>query len=178
MRLMWLIVVTGLLAGGCAWQPPAADQDRQPGAAGASDRGRPPPVAASRADRDPVADRAAEVAVRQVGTPYRYGGASPRGFDCSGLVQYAYRQAGLRVPRTTAQLWRHATPVDRTAMRTGDVLFFNVDGKPSHVGIYLGNGRFVHAPSSGREVTTESLSTEFYRRRLLRAGRLTAAIRD
>jgi len=118
-----------------------------------------------------VGERAAAIAARQVGTPYRYGGSSPQGFDCSGLVHYAYARAGKSVPRTTAQLWAGVEPVQSSRMQAGDLLFFKVDGKMSHVGMYLGDGQFVHAPSSGRTVSVETLGSEFYRRALLRAGR-------
>lgn len=107
----------------------------------------------------------------QLGVPYRYGGSGPRGFDCSGLVQYSYRQAGKAVPRTTSALWDHAQPVDQRNIRAGDLLFFTIAGKMSHVGLYLGNGRFVHAPSTGRVVSVESLSSAFYSRAFIRAGR-------
>lgn len=117
-------------------------------------------------------ERAAAVALDQVGTRYRYGGDSPQGFDCSGLVHYAYAQAGLNVPRTTGQLWAAAARVDRRDLRRGDLLFFRIDGKMSHVGLYLGERRFVHAPQSGRTVSVESLDAPFYRKALLRAGRL------
>ena len=119
-----------------------------------------------------LGERAAAVAVDQVGTRYRYGGDSPRGFDCSGLVHYAYRQAGLNVPRTTGQLWAAAANVDRDDLRTGDLLFFRIDGKMSHVGMYIGQRRFVHAPQSGRSVSVASLDAPFYRKALLRAGRI------
>ena len=117
-------------------------------------------------------ERAAAVALDQVGVRYRYGGESPQGFDCSGLVHYAYNQAGVNVPRTTTQLWAAAANVDRADLRAGDVLFFRIDGKMSHVGIYLGEKRFVHAPQSGRSVSVASLDAPFYRKALLRAGRL------
>ena len=118
-----------------------------------------------------VGEIAAAVALDQVGTPYRYGGSSPNGFDCSGLVQYSYFRAGKRVPRTTGQLWSSTAAVDRNELRIGDVLFFKVEGKMSHVGLYLGGRRFVHAPSSGRAVSVASLDSPFYKSALLRAGR-------
>lgn len=118
-----------------------------------------------------VGERAAAVALRQVGVPYRYGGKSPNGFDCSGLVYYSYVQAGKRVPRTTAALWSTTVPITRENLHAGDLLFFQIDGKMSHVGMYLGNGRFVHAPSSGKSVAVQSLNSPFYRHALLRAGR-------
>lgn len=117
-------------------------------------------------------DWAALVALEQVGVPYRYGGNSPQGFDCSGLVQYSYSHAGVAVPRTTGQLWSAARTVERRDLRAGDLLFFNIEGKMSHVGMYLGDERFVHAPQSGRRVSVASLDAPFYRAALLRVGRV------
>lgn len=122
--------------------------------------------------RASAGDRAASVALNQVGEPYRYGGNSPGGFDCSGLIQYSYSRAGYSVPRTTGQLWSAAETVDRHQLRAGDVLFFSIEGKMSHVGLYVGEQRFVHAPQSGRSVSVESLQAPFYRRAFVRAGRL------
>ena len=119
-----------------------------------------------------VGERAAAVALRQVGVPYRFGGSSPAGFDCSGLVHYSYASAGLAIPRTTAALWARMAPVDARSMRTGDLLFFDIQGKMSHVGIYVGDERFVHAPSTGKRVSVDSLDAEFYRRALIRGGRV------
>ena len=116
--------------------------------------------------------RAAAVALDQVGVRYRYGGSGPQGFDCSGLVHYAYAQAGVAVPRTTGQLWAAAVDVDRGDLRAGDLLFFSIEGKMSHVGMYLGKRQFVHAPQSGRTVSVASLDAPFYRKALLRAGRI------
>jgi cell wall-associated NlpC family hydrolase len=109
--------------------------------------------------------------LRQVGVPYRYGGSNTSGFDCSGLVQYSYRKAGKSVPRTTGQLWAATTTVHPDELREGDVLFFRVEGKMSHVGLYLGGQQFVHAPSSGRTVSVESLTSPFYSAAFIRAGR-------
>lgn len=116
--------------------------------------------------------QAALVALEQVGVPYRYGGNSPQGFDCSGLVQYSYGHAGVAVPRTTGQLWSVARTVERRELRAGDLLFFSIEGKMSHVGMYLGDARFVHAPQSGRRVSVASLDSPFYSAALLRAGRV------
>ena len=115
--------------------------------------------------------QAAAVAVRQLGVPYRFGGTTIAGFDCSGLAQYAYARAGKRIPRTTAQQWQELTPVARNRLAAGDLLFFRIDGKISHVGLYLGENRFVHAPSSGREVSIAELNSDFYRRAFVRGGR-------
>ncbi len=116
----------------------------------------------------------AMVAKEMVGVRYRYGGSSPSsGFDCSGLIYYSYKRIGLRSPRTTRDLYRHAQPVHRSELRTGDILFFKLDGKKvSHAAIYLGNGRMVHAPSSGKRVSYASLRSRFWRNRFIGAGRL------
>ena len=129
------------------------------------------------ATRTPIAqsqklgERAAAVALHQVGVPYRYGGSTTTGFDCSGLVQYAYAKAGKSVPRTTGQLWSSTSTVQRNRLQVGDLLFFNIDGKMSHVGMYVGKERFVHAPSSGRTVSVEDLNAPYYASALLRVGR-------
>ena len=118
-----------------------------------------------------VGEQAAVVAVRQLGVPYRYGGSTSKGFDCSGLVHYAYSKAGKSIPRTTAGQWQNLQPVAANGLRVGDILFFNIEGKVSHVGLYLGSRRFVHAPSSGREVTIAELDSAYYRKVFVRGGR-------
>ncbi len=112
------------------------------------------------------------VARTQLGTPYDYGGADPRGFDCSGLVYYAYRRAGVDVPRTTQLQRQDAIPVPLSRLRPGDVVFFRVSRrKPSHVGIYAGRGMFIHAPSTGKVVSYASLNNPYWRERVVSAGR-------
>ncbi|MGI9205543.1 MAG: C40 family peptidase [Woeseiaceae bacterium] len=128
-------------------------------------------VARESANSRTVGERAAVVALRQIGVPYVYGGSTDQGFDCSGLVQYAYAGAGRRIPRTTSEQWRQLTPVKDREMRVGDLLFFRIGGSISHVGMYLGDRRFVHAPSSGRQVSVEVLDSDFYRRAFVRAAR-------
>jgi cell wall-associated NlpC family hydrolase len=117
------------------------------------------------------AQKAAAVAIQQVGVRYQYGGASLGGFDCSGLVHYAYGKAGKRIPRTTAAQWNNMRPVANHDLRVGDILFFRIAGKMSHVGMYLGDGEFVHAPSTGGAVSVASLRSEFYQAAYIRAGR-------
>ena len=116
-------------------------------------------------------EQAAIVAVRQIGVPYHYGGSTVKGFDCSGLVQYAWSGAGTRIPRTTSEQWRQLPPISERDLRAGDLLFFRIDGRISHVGLYLGDRRFVHAPSSGREVSVANLDSDFYRRAFVRGAR-------
>jgi len=114
----------------------------------------------------------AGVAAAQVGAPYRYGGATPRGFDCSGLVYYSYRKAGIRVPRTTQAQLRNANRVPLTQLQPGDLVFFKLDRRPvSHVGIYTGNDRFIHAPSSGKRVSFTTMNDPYWQARLIAAGR-------
>jgi murein DD-endopeptidase len=122
---------------------------------------------------NPTTHSAVTFAKRQVGTPYHYGGSSPqRGFDCSGLIYYSYRRAGLDVPRTTDGLYDSTFPVDPRSLHQGDLLFFSIKGKVSHVGLYVGNGKFVHAPSSGKKVSYASIENPYWREHLVRAGRL------
>jgi cell wall-associated NlpC family hydrolase len=121
-----------------------------------------------------VFDSAAGHALSMIGKPYRYGGASPAGFDCSGLVHYSFRQAGARIPRDTDALRLAAHPVEPAALRRGDLIFFDQEGKKnSHVGIYLGDGRFVHAPSSGKSVRSDRLDSPYWRRHLSETRRLS-----
>lgn len=111
------------------------------------------------------------IANAQIGVPYRYGGNRPDGFDCSGLVQFTHQRAGIAVPRTTAEQWRTAARLDRRHLLPGDVLFFSLGGrKPRHVGIYEGQGRFIHAPSSGKTVARASLDNPYWRARWVGSG--------
>lgn len=120
----------------------------------------------SSAPKQPEADagaRAARNALEMQGKPYRAGGSSPRGFDCSGLVQYSYARANMRLPRSTEGQWASSRAVPRKEIRPGDLLFFNEEGKRnSHVAMYVGNNRFVHAPSSGKQVSTASLADRYW----------------
>ena len=114
-----------------------------------------------------------QAAESRLGAPYRYGGAGPDAFDCSGLVTYAYRQLGVFVPRTAAEQFAAATPVPRGDLRPGDLVFFRLGGREvSHVGIYTGDDRFVHAPQSGGQVRMASLDDDYFRQRFAGAGRL------
>lgn len=106
---------------------------------------------------------------------YRYGGSSPeQGFDCSGLVAHVFLEAyGVRLPRTVQSQSELGMPVDLSELQPGDLVFYNTLGRPfSHVGIYLGDSRFVHAPKAGARVRVESLSTGFWARRFNGARRI------
>ena len=116
--------------------------------------------------------RLALLALEQLGAPYRFGGDSPQGFDCSGLVRFVHTQAKLNVPRTAADQQRAATAVSMAELQAGDLLFFRVGGAHiDHVAIYQGDGSFVHAPSSGHFVSKAALGEDYYQRRLVSAGR-------
>ena len=108
-----------------------------------------------------------------VNAPYRFGGSHPStGFDCSGLIQFSYRQAGLAVPRSTDDQRRASRPIGLADLRPGDIVFFDQEGKKSsHVGIYVGNGRFVHAPSSGKRVRSDELKVPYWRKHISEARR-------
>ena len=120
-----------------------------------------------------VAAEAARVAESLQGQPYRWGGEDPGGFDCSGLVFYAYEQAGVRVPRTSRQQYEAVRPLYIHQLAPGDLVFFTMPGKfLSHVGIYLGDQRFVHALNPQNPVMISSLDDDYWQRRLVRAGAL------
>ena len=119
-----------------------------------------------------AAYQASNIAAAMVGKPYRYGGNSPKGFDCSGLVYYSYRHAGLAVPRSTETQRARTHKVSLSRLTRGDLLFFDQEGRfSSHVGIYLGGNRFVHAPSSGKRVRVDSLNEPYWQRHLVDARR-------
>jgi len=105
-------------------------------------------------------------AISLVGTPYRYGGTKPdTGFDCSGLIGFVFHEAaGLQLPRTTRELIDiDAKSIDRTDLQAGDLVYFNSrGGRVSHIGIYVGENRFVHAPSSGGVVRIDRLNTPYW----------------
>ena len=164
LRTFWLPLLLGLtaLATGCA-SSPATPVARPQGRITIEPR---------------VVDKAvggaiAEVAMGMVGTRYLYGGTDPaQGFDCSGLVYYAYGQAGYRVPRTSQELFRTVRKIAVGKADPGDLMFFQDQAKLSHVGIYLGDGLFVHAPASGENVAIASLDSPYYRQHLVAVGRL------
>ena len=115
---------------------------------------------------------AAKVALGAVGVPYRWGGSSPAsGFDCSGLVYWAYGRLGVAVPHSSYALYGVGRSVRRARLRAGDVLFFSGLG---HVGLYLGRGQMVHAPYSGRRVEVVDLRSSHYGLRLVGARRIVS----
>jgi cell wall-associated NlpC family hydrolase len=117
-------------------------------------------------------ERAAKIALRAIGVPYRWGGESPAsGFDCSGLVRWAYGHVGIDLPHNSYALYSEGRMVSEARMEPGDVLFFSGLG---HVGLYLGRGRMVHAPQTGRHVEVVGLGQSHYGQRLVGARRVAS----
>ena len=109
---------------------------------------------------------------RYVGVPYRWGGESRRtGFDCSGLTMVVYRLNGLDLPRSSRQQWKVGRRIDRSRLQKGDLVFFATRGgnRVSHVGIYTGGNKFLHAPSRGRRIQSSSLSDKYFKTRYVGA---------
>ena len=112
--------------------------------------------------------KAVKTAVTMIGKPYKYRGDTPQGFDCSGLVRYSYLSAGVEVPHGTHELMNATRSVGGGSARQGDLLFFDQGGKKySHVGIFIGNGLFVHAPSTGGTVRKDSLTDPYWKQHYL-----------
>jgi cell wall-associated NlpC family hydrolase len=155
-KVVWLLLALPVALAACASGPAPSGSQTE------SEHGR------------NAAERAAEQAAKLVGKPYRYGGAAPStGFDCSGLVQFSYRQAGVAVPRSTEDQRRASSRIRMPDLRPGDLLFFDQEGKKnSHVAVYLGEGRFVHAPSRGKQVGTDRLDSPYWKQHLSEARRL------
>lgn len=113
-------------------------------------------------------------ALSYLGTRYRYGGSSSRGFDCSGFTSYIYRRHGINLPHSSSAQYRVGTPVSRSELRPGDLVFFRTRGsRISHVGIYIGNGKFVHASSARGRVRIDTLNSGYYKQRYVGARRIT-----
>lgn len=106
--------------------------------------------------------KAVNIVKDAIGTPYVWGGAKPGGFDCSGLLQYAWGKAGVKIPRVTYDQWRAGKAVGRTQLQAGDAVFFrgsdSKNGLPGHVGMYIGGGRFIEAPKTGDVVHISNLA--------------------
>jgi murein DD-endopeptidase len=118
---------------------------------------------------------AIKVAKKQIHKKYRWGGTSPRtGFDCSGLMQYAYKTAKINLPRTAAEQYKFTKRISLAKLMVGDLIFFHTRrtrARVNHVGIYLGGGKFIHSPRRGKKVSIASLS-KYWRRKAVGAGRV------
>jgi cell wall-associated NlpC family hydrolase len=133
----------------------------------------PSPTSEHELDTPTKGDQAVRFALEAVGVPYRWGGESPSsGFDCSGLVRWAYGRVGIDLPHSSYALNGEGRRVSESGMQPGDILFFEGFG---HVGLYLGRGRMVHAPQTGRNVEVVRLASTNYGSRLIAARRVVAA---
>jgi cell wall-associated NlpC family hydrolase len=160
---MFILLFVGTISAGCGTVP------KTPVAVPAPADGAARPAASDAAE-------VAFVALSMVGTPYANGGTAPEtGFDCSGLVAYVFaRAARLQLPRNTYELARAGTSVEAMALQPGDLVFYNTQRRAfSHVGIYLGEARFVHAPSTGGAVRVEDMRLGYWARRFDGARRLS-----
>jgi cell wall-associated NlpC family hydrolase len=158
------VFVIAFIAGGCAGTPRAPSIPAE----------NPTEVVGESRPATSEGEEIVRVAAGLIGSPYRFGGADPRqGFDCSGLVFYSFDRLGVEVPRTAADQRHAAKPVTRDELTPGDLVFFRSSGRRvDHVGIYAGEGRFIHAPSKGAVVTYAYLDDPYYRAHFVSAGRL------
>jgi len=159
------IFLIAFLAGGCSsipQQPSSPPQSRE-----TVGDWRPADVASG------AGEQLVRVAAGLIGTPYKFGGDDPRGFDCSGLVFYSFDRLGIEVPRTAADQRRAARSVEPESLTPGDLVFFRTTARRvDHVGIYAGDGRFIHAPRAGAVVSYAYLDDPYYRQHFVSAGRL------
>ena len=169
-------ILLAALAGACAShvvRPEPFPQPEQP--AEETGCGAPHSPCAGEAPTIAATPDVVRAALELRGRPYAPGGAGPDRFDCSGLVQFVYRQVGIDLPRTVSMQFAATLAVPLVSILPGDLLFFRVSGaKPSHVAIAIGDGTFVHAPSARGTVRVESLSAPYWRDRFEGARRVQA----
>ncbi|MBV1775223.1 C40 family peptidase [Burkholderiaceae bacterium DAT-1] len=160
-----------LLLGGCASHSPSVSPARDMAPTPPPRKDIPKEVSARRQE-------VVLFAMSLIDTDYRFGGKNPEaGLDCSGMVAYVFREAiGVEVKGSAADIANRGRPVIRKNLREGDLLFFNTSGKPySHVGIYIGQGRFIHAPASKGKVRIDELGSEYFAKRYQEARTLFPA---
>lgn len=150
------------------WPTPDALSGSGSGSSGSSGSSSGAPSASS------VGQQLVDCAKQYLGTPYVWGGSSPSGFDCSGFVQYVVRSCGLTIGRTVEAQWEYGTYVDKSDLQPGDIVFFanTYESGLSHVGIYVGDGNFIHSPSTGDVVKFSSLNSSYYQSHYYAARRL------
>lgn len=180
-----LIVMLAVASGSCAPRGgvprPFPGAAIPPGAGGApADRAEAPPDRAEAPVEPitpPVLGAVVTMALGFQGIPYRYGGSDPSGFDCSGLVQYVFARHGTHLPREARDQYRVGQRVDVNDVRTGDLLFFQTISRgASHVGVAIGRGQFVHAPSSRGVVRVERYDSSYWAGRFVGARRVANVI--
>ncbi len=121
---------------------------------------------------DGVGEEAVKLAEQYIGTPYRSGGTTTSGVDCSGLTFSVYRTIGIQLPRTSDQQARAGSHIDRGDLRAGDLVFFGSGSSVTHVGIYANDGEFIHASTRARSVRYDSLDNKYFRNRYIGARRV------
>lgn len=125
-------------------------------------------VAPRHEKEDALREKIVQTALKYKGCPYKPGGTTPKGFDCSGFTSFVYSKAGIRIPRTSGNQFDSGQDVDFDEMKNGDLVFFTRWGSigklfsPNHVGIFIGNDRFIHAPSSGGKVRIDKLTDDYW----------------
>jgi cell wall-associated NlpC family hydrolase len=166
-----LIPAAILSLAGCA-----SHRASEPAPAAAASTGPSGSSVGAAAPSSPVdaAARMVDTAKAMLGRPYRYGGAAPGGFDCSGLVSFAAQSAGVALPRTARDQLRAGVRIDRSELAPGDLVFMRLARKELHVGIAIGGGRFIHAPAAGGHVRIDSLAAEPYAAGFIGARRVIA----
>lgn len=127
-----------------------------------------PPAPSSEA-----AQQVLNTAAKYLGIPYLWGGTTPAGFDCSGFVQYVYRECGYNITRTTYTQWDNdGQYVSRYDLEPGDLVYFGPSNAPSHVGLYVGDGMMIHAPSTGKNIQYTSIDSDYYSARFIGGKRI------
>ena len=177
--MKYIVIVPLLfLFSGCVFTPPSSTVDEQVEIYEETESS-PEKIDLSTQDLlvDSDSEKVLSLAFAQVGTPYVYGGVDYTGFDCSGFVGYVYRNAiNKNLPRTSRNMSNYTFHLDRNQLRPGDIVFFDTSlkGHINHCGIYMGNGRFIHA-SSGKahSVTTSNIDKGFYKNRFRWGGRVS-----
>ena len=130
-------------------------------------------AASQRAANTAMGDKIVSTAKKYIGTPYVYGGRSPSGFDCSGFTSYVYQENGVSIPRTSGEQSQYGSPVNKESLKAGDVVCFGCGSHSvNHVGIYIGDGQFIHSPSPGKSVTIEALNSAYYSKTYICARRM------
>ena len=123
------------------------------------------------ADGDAVRNLIVNRSYQKLGIPYRYGGSTMNAFDCSGLTQYVYREAGINIPRTTEHQLRESQTIPYQQLLPGDLAFYKTGVKSRHVGIYIGNNQMIHASTGSKQVKTTNITNSYWQQRFTKFGR-------